>query len=101
LAGGPGTGGGKLKRMMDEFWSDATLRTCVHCGTVVHPPSGQVVQPPKEMGVPAMKIGSGGSASGAGSGAKQGAMPIVPGRKVMSKPVVRAGGKKVVVRGRG
>ena len=101
MVGGPGTGGGKLKRMMDEFWSDATLRTCVHCGTVVHPPSGQVSQPPKEMGVPAMKIGSGGNAGGASASAKTGAGAMAPGRKAASKPIVRAGGKKVVVRGRG
>ncbi len=94
LADMTGAGGGKLKRMMDEFWSDATLRTCVHCGTVVNPPSGQVSSPPKEMPVPQVKIGM---------GAKTGPAQAAPGRKVTSKPVAMAGGaarKKIVVRGR-
>lgn len=84
-----GAGGGPLKRMMDEFWSDATLRTCVHCGTVVNPPSGQVSQPSKEMTVPQVKIGM---------GSKQGPVASAPGRKVGVKAIV--GRKKVVVRGR-
>lgn len=100
MIGGPGTGGGKLKRMMDEFWSDATLRTCVHCGTVVNPPSGQVAPPSKEMTVPQMKIGVGGTSHSGIAAGKTGAA-AAPGRKAAAKPVVRtggAGGKKVVVR---
>ncbi len=94
-----GAGGGQLKRMMDEFWSDATLRTCVHCGTVVNPPSGQVAPPSKEMTVPQVKIGM---------GSKQAPAPTPAGRKTAAKatpPHPRAAGgglgrKKVVVRGR-
>jgi 3-hydroxyanthranilate 3,4-dioxygenase len=43
---------GQLKRMMEDFWSDATLRTCVHCGLVVQPPSGTINPPAKDMPFP-------------------------------------------------
>lgn len=39
----------QLKRLMEHFWSDATLRTCVHCGTVVQPPTGPALPPPPDM----------------------------------------------------
>ena len=49
----------QLKKMMDEFWSDATLRTCFHCGLVVNPPSGVVQQPHKDARFPAeLKVGA-------------------------------------------
>ena len=39
----------QLKMMMEQFWSDATLRTCMHCGTVVQPPTGPAMPPPPDM----------------------------------------------------
>jgi 3-hydroxyanthranilate 3,4-dioxygenase len=99
-----GPGGGQLKRMMDEFWSDATLRTCVRCGTVVNPPSGVVNPPPKDVSAPAIRVGQ--------TGPKPAVKPSIPspGRKTGAKPAVTtsiparigpaAMRKKVVVKGR-
>jgi 3-hydroxyanthranilate 3,4-dioxygenase len=42
----------QLKQLMDNFWSDATLRTCVQCGQVVQPPSGAAAAPPKDLAFP-------------------------------------------------
>lgn len=42
----------QLRQLMDNFWSDATLRTCVQCGQVVQPPSGAASAPPKELAFP-------------------------------------------------
>jgi 3-hydroxyanthranilate 3,4-dioxygenase len=97
MVGGPGMGGGQLKRMMDEFWSDATLRTCVHCGTVVTPPSGLISPPSKDMTVPDVRVGR--------SGPKPSIKPAsTPGRKAAPKPVTRVGPpalrKKVAAKGR-
>lgn len=39
----------QLKHMMEQFWSDATMRTCMHCGTVVQPPVGPAMPPPPEL----------------------------------------------------
>lgn len=84
----------QLKRMMEEFWSDATLRTCVHCGTVVHPPTGQIAQPPKDMPTPQVKIGN----ASRSAAAKAAGAPAIPGRKSVARPgAVR---KKVVIKGR-
>lgn len=88
--------GGQLKRMMDEFWSDATLRTCVHCGTVVHPPSGQIAPPPKEMAFPSdLRVGPGRSGTGGGAAPKAASKaPVRPGaRPGTARPP--APGKKV------
>ncbi|HMN42128.1 MAG TPA: 3-hydroxyanthranilate 3,4-dioxygenase [Phycisphaerales bacterium] len=78
---------GQLKRMMEEFWSDATLRTCVHCGQVVHPPAGTVNPPPKDMSFPrelsaahsrSRAAAPGKNAAGRGSGPKANVRPARP-----------------------
>lgn len=48
----------QLNDIMDSFWSDATLRTCMQCGLVVQPPTGPVLPPPKDMAVPTDLLGS-------------------------------------------
>lgn len=39
----------QLRTVMEQFWSDATMRTCMHCGTVVQPPAGPAMPPPPEL----------------------------------------------------
>jgi 3-hydroxyanthranilate 3,4-dioxygenase len=41
-----------LKDVMNGFWSDATLRTCMACGTVVQPPSAPAPPVPKDLQFP-------------------------------------------------
>ncbi len=49
----------QLKSTMDQFWSDATLRTCMQCGHIVQPPSGPAVVPAKDMPFPSdVRVGS-------------------------------------------
>ena len=92
--------------MMDEFWSDATLRTCVHCGQVVSPPNGIVNPPPKEMGFPAeLKPGRSAASKAASRSASSAVRPSIktPG-KVSNEPRGLRGPamarKKVAVKGR-
>lgn len=30
---------GQLRQIMEAYWSDESLRTCKHCGAVMHPPA--------------------------------------------------------------
>lgn len=43
----------QLKGVMEQFWSDATLRTCMQCGQIVQPPSSGAQAPSKDMAFPA------------------------------------------------
>lgn len=50
---------GQLRGVMETFWSDATLRTCMQCGFIVQPASGQATPPSKEMACPTdVRVGS-------------------------------------------
>jgi 3-hydroxyanthranilate 3,4-dioxygenase len=96
---------GQLKRMMEEFWSDATLRTCVHCGQVVSPPSGVINPPPKEMSFPADLKSGRSAAAKAPAGRSAGA--VRPSIKSPGKPASIARDsrppalrKKVAIKGR-
>lgn len=42
----------QLKHVMESFWSDATLRTCMTCGTVVQPPTSAAPAVPKDLQFP-------------------------------------------------
>lgn len=80
----------QLRTVMEQFWSDATMRTCMHCGTVVQPPAGPALPPPPELkfvppmgevvsvrsekkGVRAASRGGGGTATLARKGVRKGA----------------------------
>lgn len=39
----------QLKDMLERFWSDATLRTCMQCGQMVQPATTAAQPPPPEM----------------------------------------------------
>lgn len=95
----------QFKRMMEEFWSDATMRTCMHCGTVVQPPSGQVVPPPKDMAAPVVRISSGSkkvqpSTRSAHPGASASALRARTSAAPARRSPLASGKKKVAVRGR-
>jgi 3-hydroxyanthranilate 3,4-dioxygenase len=53
----------QLKRLMEDFWSDATMRTCMQCGGVLQPPTGLVSPPPKDMSAPTVRIAETGKTS--------------------------------------
>lgn len=92
-----------FKRLMEEFWSDATMRTCMHCGTVVQPPSGQVSPPPKDMAAPVVRV-SPSTKETPGRAARPGASATALRARTSAAPARRApiasGKKKVAVRGR-
>lgn len=62
----------QLKRMMEQFWSDATLRTCMQCGTVVQPPTGPALPPPPGMKAD-LPVGEASRATGKKASGKSGA----------------------------
>jgi 3-hydroxyanthranilate 3,4-dioxygenase len=119
----------RVKTAMEAFWSDATLRTCMHCGSIVQPPTAAAPSVPANLKAPAnLKVGkpAGGAASAPGrtpgvrpTGVVTGPIAQAPpaGRSSISpraklgKPAATASGpaaraartsgkKKVVTRGR-
>lgn len=54
----------QLKGVMEQFWSDATLRTCMQCGQIVQQPTAGAQAPSKDMAFPtAVRIGTPSSAA--------------------------------------
>lgn len=79
------TGHAQLRAMTESFWSDATLRTCVHCGYVLQRPSGTVLPPPKDLVYRAP------AASRAGKPASRAKVTTKDSSKALTKTVVRSG----------
>jgi 3-hydroxyanthranilate 3,4-dioxygenase len=82
----------QLKRLMEDFWSDATMRTCMQCGGVLQPPTGQVSPPPKDMPAPTVRVAETGKSAFA-------AAPVRPGQPrtkiaAHSKPAATARGAR-------
>lgn len=92
----------QLKHMMEQFWSDATMRTCMHCGTVVQPPAGPAMPPPPELKfAPSVKDGT--NAAGVRGVAMGGSARANVGRKAVAAKSVasvtkpgRVAGKRTV-----
>ncbi len=114
----PADSGARVKSAMEAFWSDATLRTCMHCGGIVQPPAAPAGSVPASLKAPgSLKVGKSTRGGSVDPGRTPGVRPTVAGassiapRGKIGKPTVgvsgpaaraaRASGKKkVVTRGR-